>query len=101
MEYILCSAIWFCDLTTQRNLPFNLNKGVVVCGWRHANIIATTNTLTGKRCVKNGENAIGDYVQGFITNKNKFVDRIEASEIAYNANQITENKKYLFSEDIW
>ena len=40
--------------------------------------------------------------QGFFTTENRFVDRYEAAEIAYNAGQIDDpNIKELFSEDIW
>lgn len=43
--------------------------------------------------------------QGFITNEYKFVDRIEAAEIALAAGQVLGGKLYappnLFSEDLW
>ena len=35
----------------------------------------------------------GFMIKGFMTNKNRFVTRIEAAKIAYNAGQITEDKK--------
>lgn len=100
-EYILCSSIWYKDLPTQNNLPINCNKGIIVCGYRHHNIIHSVLSLTGLRTVKNGEKSVGDYVQGFLTSKNRFVDRVEASRIAYEYGQIETMKKYLFSEDIW
>jgi hypothetical protein len=100
-EYLLCSAIWYKDLKTQRALPFNCNRGVVICGWRHGNIIQTLIALTGKRTVTFGENAAGEFEQGFLTNKNRFVDREEAAEIAFNSGQTKEKKNYLFSEDVW
>lgn len=40
-------------------------------------------------------------VQGFITTKNRFVDRKEAAEIAYSAGQIASPKDELYSEDLY
>lgn len=43
-------------------------------------------------------------IQGFITDKGKFVDRIEGLKIAKDNNQIIKkngNAKMLFSEDLW
>jgi len=42
--------------------------------------------------------------QGFITNTGRFVDRVEALEIAVTADQIIEGRRLsreLFSEDVW
>lgn len=44
---------------------------------------------------------VGEYVQGFLTNKNRFVDRKEAAQIALKCNQISEPKRILFSEDVY
>ena len=100
-EKILCSAIWYKDLPTQQYLPKNCDMGVVVCGWRHASIIATTMALSGLRTTAGGTNAAGETVQGFLTNTNRFVDRAEAGDIAFNCGQTTEHKRHLFSEDVW
>lgn len=46
----------------------------------------------------------GNFVQGFITNTNRFVDRKEALVIAKEANQLirkTPPEDILFSEDLW
>lgn len=40
-------------------------------------------------------------VQGFVTSEGRFVDRIEAARIAYEAGQTKEPLKHLFSEDVW
>lgn len=40
-------------------------------------------------------------VQGFITSKNRFVDRAEAAALAYSAGQIPEPKQELYSEDLY
>jgi len=78
--YLLCSAIWYKDLPTMRLLPNNCDRGIVLCGWRHANIIAQMQATMGLRTVTNGENSVGQYEQGFLTNDNRFVDRVEAAK---------------------
>ena len=105
-EYIIASAIWYKDLPSQDYLPKNVNKGVVVLGHRHHNCIDTVKNLSGLRTVKLSPDGVGDTIQGFLTNKNNFVDRKEAMEIALSANQVEEEKLYnqkigLFSEDLW
>lgn len=101
MAYLLCSAIWYMDLPTMRLLPKNCNKGIVLCGWRHGNIIAQMETTMGLRTVVNGEKSVGKYEQGFLTSDNRFVGRKEAAELAFRSGQIKEMKTYLFSEDVW
>ena len=39
--------------------------------------------------------------QGFVTNKNEFMERKEAAEYAYRNGQISKPQKTLFSEDLW
>lgn len=42
--------------------------------------------------------------QGFLTNEDDFVDRVEAKKIAREADQLLDRAsplKYLFSEDLW
>lgn len=68
---------------------------------RHGNIIAQMKALTDLRTVKNGTSSVGEYEQGFLTNKNRFVSREESGKIAFNAGQTKELKTYLFSEDVW
>jgi len=82
IEYITHVAIKFIDdgTTIQISRP---------C--RHHNII---NALSPK----------GEFVQGFWTNRERFVDREEALGIAAAAGQIkvkTQPERLLFSEDIW
>jgi hypothetical protein len=101
MSYILCSAIWYKDLPTMRLLPKNCNKGIVLCGWRHANIIAQMQATMGLRSVIKGDNSVGYYEQGFLTSDNIFVDRFEAAKIAFESGQLKIQKPYLFSEDLW
>lgn len=98
MEYILCPAIWYKEQPTSKLLPKNIKQGVVVCGMRHGDCIQTFIALTGKRSV---EPECGEYIQGFITSQNKFVDRINGAKIAFNAKQIKTLLPYLFSEDLY
>lgn len=95
-EHILCSAIWYQDGKKYAHQPFNIESGVVVCGLRHCNCYGVLAGLVGESYdVKLTHN------QGFLTSKNRFVDRKEAAEIAFKIKQITFETKGLFSEDLW
>ena len=105
-EYITCSAIWYKDLPTSTFLPKNVTNGVVVCGHRHGNCIDIMKTLGTLRSVVKGPDSVGDYQQGFLTSHNRFVDRLEAMQIAIDQNQVKEENLYnpligLFSEDLY
>jgi len=97
-EYLLCSAIWFDDgIDTYVHQPRNIKTGFVVCGRRHHNCFTTVAMLMGIR----KERLTKEEVQGFLTNKDRFVDRYEAAQIALVSGQIKEPKDRLFSEDVW
>jgi hypothetical protein len=98
--YILCAAIWYKELPTPKYNPVNVDKGIVLCGHRHVDVMHQMKALTGKRSV---ENECGKYVQGFITNENEFVDRVDAAKIAVSANQIIQpfDPTCLYSEDLY
>jgi hypothetical protein len=104
-EIILCAAIWYKDLPTQRLLPKNIDKGIVVLGHRHGHCIDTLYQLAGLRTVKNSADGVGESVQGFLTNTNRFVDREEAFDIAESANQLNDRTRFtsrtLYSEDLY
>jgi hypothetical protein len=104
-EYILCAAIWYKDITLKKViegvLPRNCDRGLVVLGYRHGQCMWTMASLTGLRSVENGEDGVGKYEQGFLTNKNRFVGREEAAIIAFDAKQIDTEQKRLFSEDLY
>ena len=93
--YILCAAIWFQDGIKHLHQPINIDNGLVVLGYRHGNCFYTTMVLKSMKQFMN--------IQGFLTSKNRFVDRIEAKKIAYNASQIDslDGNKELFSEDLY
>lgn len=105
-ERIICSAVWYKEIELKKQvpewafLPVNIKKGIVFCGHRHAQCIYSKCALTGLRDAESGES-----VQGFLTNKNRFVDRKEAFEIAMNQGQIIDlnqtRGKILYSEDLY
>lgn len=104
MELIICSAIWYKDLPTQRLLPINVDKGIVVCGHRHAHCIDIVKMLSGLRSVMNGNDSVGETIQGFLTNENRFVDRYEGFDIAEAQNQLNDRPRAgrtLYSEDLY
>lgn len=79
--------------------PVNVFKGVVVCGHRHIHCIHQVLSMTGKRQAESGA-----YTQGFLTNTNRFVDRVEGAKIALESGQIKKlgySSKELFSEDLY
>ena len=104
-EYILCAAIWYKDIPLKKVidgvLPKNCDRGLVVLGHRHGQCIWTMGSLIGLRSVTNAEDGVGDYEQGFLTNKNRFVGREEGAIIAFNANQIDKETQRLYSEYIY
>lgn len=104
-EYILCAAIWYKDIPLKKIivgvLPKNCDRGLVVLGHRHGQCMWTMSSLTGLRSVSKAEDGVGEYEQGFLTNKNRFVSRDEGAIIAFDANQIDEEKQRLFSEDLY
>lgn len=99
--YIICAAIWYNDGKKRHNLPRNIETGIVVGGWRHGNCITMLREMFPERDYiinnKDGKTTI----QGFLTNKGMFVDRVEAGKIAFEAMQISEPSDYLYSEDLY
>ena len=103
MERIYSAAIWYKDLPTAKYMPTNIDKGIVVEGHRHADIIRTMVNLIGKRTCTNGVDCAGASEQGFVTNTNRFVNRVEGMKIAREANQIIAETTFpeLYSEDLY
>jgi len=56
--------------------------------------------ITGKKSVYS---EVGENIQGFLTNTNRFVDREEGAKIALSCGQIKELKygSILYSEDLY
>jgi len=105
-EFIACSAIWYKDLPLIKPevlenrgfRPCNVDAGIVISGWRHINCMYQVVAITGLR-----QSESGNSIQGFLTNKNRFVDRYEGAAIALESKQVR-NLKYgdqLYSEDIF
>jgi hypothetical protein len=100
-EYILCAAIWYKDFPKGSWQPTNLDRGLVVCGRRHGNCIDVVFLLTGKRTVQFGKDSTGENVQGFITNRNRFLTRSEASKLFKENGGEPQYGDDLYSEDLY
>ena len=108
-EKIICSAIHFDDGEEYLHQPTNTPTGVTVCGMRHHNCFMTVAIIVnhydrkedGKKYCFHGFKE----TQGFLTNKNRFVDRKEAQIIALREDQVLDKNQLrgdiLFSEDIY
>lgn len=99
-EYIICSAIWFDDNINHEDRSLDGKTGFVICGRRHHNCFHTL-AITSNR---SDTHLNYEKEQGFLTNKDRFVSRIEASEIAFLAGQIEQRTTHplgLFSEDLY
>ena len=96
-ERIICAAIWYDDGKEHVHMP--VPTGFVLCGHRHHNCIAIAKTMwemAGKD-LSNFRELFEEKVQGFLTSKGRFVDRWQATAIAYNAGQINTKKAYTMS----
>lgn len=108
-EYILCAAIWYKDIVSTNEdylrirgmQPYNVDRGIVISGWRHGNCIALCKAQTGLRTVQFANDGVGEHEQGFPTSKNRFVSREEAAKIAFERGQIDKEVNGLFSEDLY
>lgn len=96
-EYILCAAIWFDNGVARVHLPRNIKSGIVVSGWRHHNCFTQLIALYPNR------DYIGDgkSVQGFLTSKGHFLNRVDAAAMALEVGQISQPLRRLTSEDVW
>lgn len=103
-ERIVCAAIWYCVPAKYSHQPVNIESGFVISGMRHHNCFTTV------AIIKHYFNGIlGDIVekkvQGFITTKHRFVDRVEGFKIAKEANQLigrdAEIENWLDSSDLY
>lgn len=101
-EQILCAAIWYRDLELKEIfdayvLPVNLDKGIVFCGHRHPHCMYSMCSITGLR-----QCDAGYEVQGFLTSKNRFVDREEGARIhVQNGGKLNYSTRQLYSEDLY
>lgn len=105
-EKIICAAVWYKELQLKKDMPIetylpkNLHKGIVFSGHRHGQCIYSKCAITGLRDAESGE-----YEQGFLTSKNRFVGREEALIIALKQNQVIDHSQIrgnkLYSEDLY
>ena len=104
-EWILCAANHYDDGQVNIYTCVNIKTGFVICGRRHHNCISTFAKMVGFPYDKNGLALMRTEEQGFITNTNRWVNRLEALEIARLAGQITTGEGNprigLFSEDLY
>lgn len=92
-ERILCAAIHIDDDVSRVHQPVEI--GYVVAGHRHHVCISTLAATGVPRSVR--------YTQGFITDRHRYVPRVEARAIAMAAGQVTDtdHPTELFSEDLY
>lgn len=107
-EFIICAANWYNDGIIRHALPKDIFSGYVVCGRRHHNCINTFAQIVGFPYSLDALELKQTEVQGFLTNTNRFVDRKEAYNIAFRADQligpnkgIPTNEIGLTSEDLY
>lgn len=114
MERILCAAVWYKDLElrtpagfngeaieipSSHLYPVNVDGGVVFCGHRHLQCLYTMIVTYGLK-----QHEAGEYEEGFLTNYNRFVDRVEGAKIALHCGQIDfleYSSNELYSEDLY
>ena len=92
-EYVICAAIWykhrFREHIPRGFVAQNIDKGMVIGQWRHPNCIYTHRQSRLGRCIGSDRQ-----VQGFLTSKGRFVDRWQAMELAYLANQVSYDRAF-------
>jgi len=102
-ERIVCASIHFDDGKQYSHQPKNIINGICVNGLRHANCFAMAVVLFGMMGERSKKGIIE--TQGFLTNKNRFVDRTEAGKIALACGQIEKlsyyNGQELDSSDLY
>ncbi len=104
-ENVICSAIWYKELELKNPdilkprgfLPVNVDCGIVLSGHRHHNCLYQMVAIYDMPAYKAGK-----HIEGFLTNKNRFVDREEGAMIFIdNGGQLEFSKRLLYSEDLY
>lgn len=101
-EVIVSAAIWFRDGKQYEDpfQPVNIDSGYVLYGLRHGFIYAQNSLVFGRLKEERMERAI----EGFITNKRMFLNRVDAFKMAQENNQIIEmigEQTELYSENLY
>jgi hypothetical protein len=96
-EYIMCAANWIDDRKHYKHKPFNIDTGLVFSGWRHGQINETSNNQFPHWLF------VQFTTQGFLTTKNRFLNRKDALELVKKTGQLTKPLigEELTSEDLW
>ena len=97
-SYIICAAIWFNDGKKHKHQPRNIDSGFVVAGRRHHNVFLTVADI---KDVPYKDYGYSENIQGFLTSDDRFVNRKEAGQIAFDAGQTAKLTECLFSEDLY
>ena len=94
-EKVLCAAIHFDDGDFHYHQPINISTGFILAGYRHGSILGAAHAVGCKVPFKN-------QTQGFLTNKNRFLNRLEALILVRTTGQCTpEFENELYSEDLY
>lgn len=103
-EYVMCAANYYNDNEDHMYQPYNIDKGFVICGWRHPNAGYSYLGAANMRVpyvfpIERWD----DCIQGFLTSKNRFLTRAEALELVKSNGQLTKPLLggELSSEDLW
>ena len=96
--YVICAAIWFNDGKKHKHQPRNIDSGFVVAGRRHHNVFLTVADI---KDVPYKDYGYSENIQGFLTSDDRFVNRKEAGQIAFDAGQTAKLTECLFSEDLY
>lgn len=95
-EYIICAAIWIKDGKQYVHQPKNIESGLVICGRRHHNCFTVLSELK-----PDWKDNTPDIEQGFMTSKDRYLDRKESALIALERTQTKTLCSPLFSEDLY
>lgn len=99
-ERILCAAIWVDDGKEHRFQPSNIATGIVFCGWRHHVCFVPLEIVFPEGSPVDEEQRAGRH-QGFLTSRNRYVDRTEAAAVAVASGQCDPRVTWLSSEDLY
>lgn len=95
-EKVLCAALWVKVGEKVIHSPKNIDKGFVICGYRHGNLYAILQAMN----INPGFSNIED---GFLTSHNRFIDRKTARDLVLQTGQLSETQwgDELYSEDLY
>ncbi len=104
-EYIVCAANWYNDEKVHGNQPINVDIGFVLLGLGHANCVASFAVLYQFPYTPEALDVMRTCKEGFITSRRRWVDRVEAGQLAINCGQIEKmncfNGSKLDSSDLY